>query len=228
MTVFRGSVNRVVHAVELRATDASQGIFVVNGLSTPRVFDPVGVVLAEPELVMQRESKHGLTLQLSPAARHGIEILQHVAHPKLPKPSAADDPEEAAGGTNASSSQSEGLQFTDRSFTKTNLRKSVDQFWPALARAYAQEGQPFVDANDFVQLGEQKLSFKDLANRSATFLEKSSRAHGAGPSARECIPSCRPCCRSAAQMAPCPRSVSRTDFLQKVVPATSAAFSLPG
>ncbi|CAE7533444.1 unnamed protein product [Symbiodinium microadriaticum] len=197
MTVFRGSVNRkagggdvqvqtgrafngdlpatatrVVHAVELRATDASQGIFVVNGLSTPRVFDPVGVVLAEPELVMQRESKHGLTLQLSPAARHGIEILQHVAHPQLPKPSAADDPEEAAGGTNASSSQSEGLQFTDRSFTKTNLRKSVDQFWPALARAYAQEGQPFVDANDFVQLGEQKLSFKDLANRSATFLEK--------------------------------------------------------
>ena len=38
--------------------------------------------------------------------------------------------------------------------------------------ALSEEGQPFVDANDFVQLGEQKLSFKDLANRSATFLEK--------------------------------------------------------
>ncbi|CAE7032538.1 unnamed protein product [Symbiodinium sp. CCMP2592] len=199
LTVFRGSVNRkqgqgpvqvragrafngdlptnasrVVHAAELRATnDDTQGTFTVTGLSNAWVFDPTGVVLAEPELVMQKETKHGFTVQLSEAALQGIEILRKSKLPKLAAASAADPAEDgAAEHAEPSSSLSEGLQFTDRSFTKTTLRKSLDRFWPALARAYAQEQQPFVDANDSVQLGEQQLSFKDLASRSATFLEK--------------------------------------------------------
>ncbi|CAE7604992.1 unnamed protein product, partial [Symbiodinium sp. CCMP2456] len=191
LTVFRGSVVRkpesrhsgtvrvgkpmpcevpaasakVLRGTLLQQEGQDQHHWVTSCTATPLLFDPSGCVIGELETAEMRESATRLHVQLSHSAVQAVRLLMagKIAVPELP-PGNPEQDEGAPAETSDAAAQpaAQDQTFTDRSFVRKSLDKTVDLFIRGLIQEYRKSRVQIVSDDGKIKTKTSQLSYDEV------------------------------------------------------------------